>query len=231
MKTYLLTGATSGIGRAVAEKLLADGHRVLAMVRAGRHAGLPDGISATIEADFADLAATEGAFAALTTPLDGIVNAAGILPGKSYSEIDMTVLEEMFRINVLGPMLMLKHVAPRIRDGGCVVLFGSISGHKGSYDDGYAASKGAVHSLVRSLALKLAPKVRVVGIAPGMTDDTGMTRELVPGRREHTLKLVPMADGGKPADMAALTAFVLSDACRFMTGSILDINGGQYLRT
>jgi 3-oxoacyl-[acyl-carrier protein] reductase len=184
-----------------------------------------------IFANLADPKEVPLALAALQGPLHGFINAAGILPAKNFTESTAESLTELFNINVISPMLILKAAVPLLVPGGVVVLFGSISGHKGSYDDGYAASKGAIHSLVRSLVDKLSPQHRIIGIAPGMVENTRMTDELVPGRFEENLKKIPLRKAGRPEDIAALTLFVLSDACQFMTGSILDINGGQYLRS
>jgi NAD(P)-dependent dehydrogenase (short-subunit alcohol dehydrogenase family) len=232
-KTYLVTGATSGMGRAVSQALHAAGHRQVLLVRnAGRTVDLPAFDGTTLEVDFADPALVEKAFSGFDTQLDGVINCAGILPGQSYAEATANDLTRLFNINTLSPMVMLKHVTPCLNPGACVVLYGSISGHKGSYDDGYAASKAAVHALVRSLSLKLAPAVRVVGVAPGMTEDTRMTAELIPGLFEETKNTrIPLKQAGRPGDMAALTLFLLSDAARFMTGCVVDVNGGQYLRT
>jgi NAD(P)-dependent dehydrogenase (short-subunit alcohol dehydrogenase family) len=232
-KTYLVTGATSGMGRAVSKTLHGAGHRQVLLVREGsRKKDLPDFDGIIVEADFANPAQVEIFFAGFDTPLDGVINCAGILPGQSYTESTAADLTRLFNINTVSPMLMLKQLTPHLKPDACVVLYGSISGHKGSYDDGYAASKAAVHALVRSLALKLAPNVRVVGIAPGMTEETRMTAELIPGLFEKTKETrIPLKRAGKPEDMAALTLFVLGDSARFMTGCVIDVNGGQYLRT
>ena len=231
-KTYLLTGATSGMGKAIYADLTQKGHTVIPVLRnkeqAQNFAPTP---STFIEADLANSGQIEAAFSDLKTPLDGFINAAGILPGDSFEETDAAKLTELFNINTISPMLITKAIKPLLNQGACIILFGSISGHKGSYDDGYAASKGAVHSLVRSLALKFAPHARVIGIAPGMTENTRMTNDLVEGRFEHNMKLIPLQQAGQPTDIAELTSFVLSDTCQFMTGCVIDINGGQYLRT
>tara|TARA_R110000868_G_scaffold189695_2_gene433073 strand:- start:116746 stop:117468 length:723 start_codon:yes stop_codon:yes gene_type:complete len=231
-KSYLLTGATSGIGLAIYKSLHEQGHHITVVLRDKRRAEvLPYSPQNIIEADFANPLQVDKSFKGFDTPLDGIINAAGILQGNSIFESTPETLSELFNINVISPILMIKHTSSQLSKGGAVILFGSISGHKGSYDDAYAASKGAIHSLVRSLSLKLAPNARVVGIAPGMTLNTGMTNSLIEGRLEHNIKLIPMQLAGDPGDIASLTNYILSDEAQFMTGNVIDINGGQYLRS
>ena len=231
-KTYLITGATSGIGLSIYKELTHQGHKLIVILKnKARLADLPEKPLSTIEADFSNPEQVENAFKEFNTPLDGIINAAGIIQGNSIYESTSETLTELFNINTISPMLMLKYTMPHLNKDAAIVIFGSISGHKGSYDDAYAASKGAIHSLVRSLSLKLAPNARVVGIAPGMTENTRMTNNLAEGRFEHNMKLIPMQRAGNPNDIAKLTTFVLSQEAQFMSGNIIDINGGQYLRT
>lgn len=231
-KRYLVTGGTSGIGKAICQRLAEEGHQLVLVVRDAARADTCGVVAEdVIVADFENPEACEKAFANYKGRLDGIVNAAGVLVGKSLTEMDFQQMQQTMNVNVLSPMVMLGALLPHLNEGAVVVLLGSISAHKGSYDDVYAASKGAIHSMVKSLALKLAPSGRVVGIAPGMTQGTRMTNELLPGRFEETLsQRIPMKQAGKPEDVAALVSFVLSDHANFMTGAIIDINGGQYLR-
>ncbi|HEX2858871.1 MAG TPA: SDR family oxidoreductase [Alphaproteobacteria bacterium] len=232
-KTYLITGATSGIGQAVYAALAAQGHTLIPVVRnQDRLTHLPGKPANYIVTDMADPVVVEAAFKSFDTKLDGVINAAGLLVGHSMQQTTLQELNNTFAVNVLSPFVVLKAVESYLNTNACIVLFGSISGHKGSFDDAYAASKGAVHALVRSLSLKLAPRARVVGIAPGMTEHTRMTDNLLPGRFEETREArIPLKQAAQPEDLAVLVSFVLSDAARFMTGSIIDINGGQYLRT
>ena len=230
-KTYFATGVTSGIGRAWYEKAAADGHRLIVLVRdESRLAALPVPPARAIFADMGNLAALTEALQGFDEPLDGFINFSGVLPGKNYQEYTPALLEQVFHVNTLAPMLILQAIDGSLREGACVVLLGSVSAQKGSYDDGYAASKAAIHGLVRSLSPKLAPTRRIVAIAPGMTAHTRMTDELVEGRFEHNLQTIPLRRASQPQEIAALVDFVLSDACASMTGCTLDINGGQYMR-
>mgnify|MGYP001487629249 CR=1 FL=1 len=129
--------------------------------------------------------------------------------------------------NVHPTLRMARELANKYK---IFVLLGSISGHKGSFDDSYAATKGAIHSLVKSLALKFSPNIRVIGIAPGMTNNTKMTNNLVEGQYSKTLSKIPLKYAGEPEDIAELILFLINKHAKFITGSIIDVNGGQYLR-
>ncbi|MGL1922394.1 MAG: SDR family oxidoreductase [Hyphomicrobiales bacterium] len=231
-KTILLSGATSGIGLAIYERLISLGNNVVVVMRDTSNLNVfSKPPYRVLKADFAKPISIEQAFEGFSTPIHALINVCGVLHGNSYAESDANTLEELFNVNVISPILLLKYSVPMLTKGSSVILFGSISGHKGSYDDGYAASKGAIHTLVRSMASKLAPNIRVNGIAPGMIQNTGMTDSLVAGRFEHNLNLIPTQKAGQPQDIAELVEFMLSDANQFMTGNIVDLNGGQYLRT
>lgn len=225
MRTHLVTGATSGIGRAIAERLARDGDRVVPVLRAP-DAARPDALIA----DFSDPRATRASFRAFTGPVDSFVNCAGIALARPLFDCADTDLERIFAVNVLSPMAALSELKGKFRDGGTIVLLSSEASHRGSWDDAYAATKGAVNALVRSLAAKFAPGVRVIGLAPGVTADTGMTAgksaETYRGWADRTL-LKRLA---RPHELAELVAALLGPAGASMTGTIVDANGGSYLR-
>jgi acetoacetyl-CoA reductase len=228
-RIHLVSGVTSGMGRAFAQQRLAAGEKVVGLVRntdAARKLNLTD----VIEVDFANPAQVETCLKSRPERWASFVNCAGILPAIPIEKSSAESLATIFNVNVISPMLICKQLVGTMVQGGCILLVGSISAQKGSFDDPYAATKGAIHSLVKTLALKFAPEVRVVGIAPGMTDGTRMTAELVPGRREHNIGLIPMARAGEAEEMAKIMGLLLQPECGFMTGAMVDVNGGQYVR-
>ncbi len=91
-------------------------------------------------------------------------------------------------------------------------------------------TKGAIHTLVKSLALKFSPNIRVLGIAPGMTNNTKMTNNLVEGQYGKNLYKIPLEHAGEPEDIAELIMFLINKHANFITGALIDVNGGQYLR-
>jgi 3-oxoacyl-[acyl-carrier protein] reductase len=158
-------------------------------------------------------------------PLDAVVVAAGMEPQKSLEEATPDHLYTMFDVHVLGPMLALKAARPALRSGAGTVLISSVAAYRGSYDPAYAAAKGAVVSLTRSLARAWAPDVRVNALAPSLVEGTpvyeGMTEDFRENHREST-----------PLDLA--TPGEVADAVRFLvghqrlTGVVMHMNGGQY---
>lgn len=228
-KIHLVSGTTSGIGKALCDLLLAKGEEVIPIVR-DKAAINQELYKKIIQLDYSHPEQVDEAFCGFEDKITSFVNCAGILPGKSIFNQDYEGLLDVFNINVLTPMLIIKRIAENIVDGGTIILFGSISGHKGSYDDPYAATKGAVHSLAKSLALKFAPHRRVICIAPGITDNTRMTLNLIEGRYEENIAKVPLGRAADPSDIAEVVYFLLQESCRSITGCCIDINAGQYLR-
>ena len=227
---HLVSGVTSGMGRAFLDLLRSKaGERIVAIVR-DRKQVMDVQADRHIVLDFARPDTVDVAFDGFDQPLHSFINYAAILPGRTLLGSDHVHLQNLFNINVLTPMLVVRTIEPLLQRGSTVLLLGSIAGFKGSYDDPYAATKGAIHSLVKSLALKFAPDRRVVGLAPGMTQNTRMTDNLIPGRFDQNLETIPLRQAGDPRDLAQLAYFLLSDACRFMTGNVIDVNGGQYMR-
>ncbi len=228
-KTYLVSGTSSGMGKAFAQLLRKEGHKVIGIVRKKATLNAED-FQDLIECDYAYPEKVETIFQNFNTKIDAFVNFAGILPGKSFQEYDVKSLTELTNINLISPMLIIKSIAKNINKSGSIILFSSVSAQKGSYDDAYAATKGAIHSLIKSLALKFAPDVRVVGLAPGMCNDTRMTDDLIEGRYEHNLQTIPLRKAAEVNDIAELVYCLSSKTAQSITGAVLDVNGGQYLR-
>lgn len=229
-KIFLVSGVTSGMGLAFCNLLQAEGHDVIPIVRDKTKLVNSEKYQNIIECDYSDPEQIDHIFQNFNVEIDAFVNFAAVLPGRSIMEQVYEGLQDLFNINVISPILIMKNIKNRIKKGGSIVLIGSISGQKGSFDDPYAASKGAIHSLVKSLALKFAPDIRVVGIAPGITDNTGMTNNLIPGLYEQNIEKVPLKCAGRPEDIAKIALMLTSESAQFITGSMIDINGGQYLR-
>ena len=128
-------------------------------------------------------------------------------------------------------MWIAQLLTPKLTPLGTMIFLGSISGEKGSYDDAYAATKGGIHSFVKSLSLKLAPHgQRAVCIAPGITQDTRMTDTRPQSEKDAALKQIPLGRFVRAEEIAEWIWFCASPVAASLTGTILDINGGQYLR-
>lgn len=229
-KTILVSGVTSGMGLKFVELILQKGYSVIPIVRNKSDLANIEIYDNIIEYDYCEPWNIDIAFSELNEKIDFFVNFAGVLPGLSLFEQSYEGLKKVFDVNVISPMLILNKIENQLNNDGCIVLLGSISGHKGSYDDPYAATKGAIHSLVKSLSLKFSPNIRVIGIAPGMTNNTKMTNNLVEGQYNKTLSMIPLEHAGEPEDIAELILFLINKHANFITGTIIDVNGGQYLR-
>ena len=229
MRTHLVSGVTSGIGQAYADKVRAAGETLIAIVRDQKQiAAIP--AAQHIVFDYAQPEAAAAAFANLPD-IDVFVSAAGILNGKNYEEVTLVAAMENLTVNLLTPMMLAQQVAPKLRSGGVMIFLGSISGHKGSYDDAYAAAKGGIHTFVKSIALKLAKEnKRVIAIAPGITEGTRMTDTRPAAELDAVRAQIPLGRFAQPTEIADWIWFCASPAAASMTGAIVDMNGGQYLR-
>lgn len=240
-KVALLTGASSGIGRATAVRLAAEGARVLAVdVNAEGLDELVDevrGAGGTITARTGSVAERAECVAAVEQcvsefgRLDVLGNIAGVSRAGHFAELDETFYRQMFAVNVDGPYFLSQAAVPHlIESRGNIVNIASNAGLMGTaYTVAYSMTKGAVVQLTRSLAMELQKKkVRVNAIAPGGVV-TGLTNSFhIPDGVDIDLMTPYMGFRGmaEPDDIASLFAFVASDDGRNMHGSILSSDTG-----
>jgi NAD(P)-dependent dehydrogenase (short-subunit alcohol dehydrogenase family) len=229
-QVVLVSGVTSGMGLKFIELIQKNGYLVIPIVRNKELLDNVENYETIIEYDYSEPWNVDKAFKNLNVKIDIFVNFAAILPGLSLFEQSYEGLKNIFNVNTISPMLIVKRIQHQFKKNGCIILLGSISAQKGSFDDPYSASKGAIHSLVKSLSLKFSPNIRVVGVAPGITNDTKMTRDLIEGLYEKNIKKVPLGKAGEAEDIAKLILFLMGNNASFITGCIIDVNGGQYLR-
>jgi NAD(P)-dependent dehydrogenase (short-subunit alcohol dehydrogenase family) len=247
-KVALVTGSSSGLGRAIAIHLAEAGAK--AVVIADRQPEPREGGPTTAEVigrrggcdarfvgcDVSDPAAVERAFAeaAEIGPLDVLVNNAGIVgPNARLADVDDETIDRVLAVNVKG-VLYCCRAATRLmvpRKTGSIVNVSSVVAHGGSARTSvYAASKGAVAAITYALAAELGPTgVRVNAVHPGMVE-TAMTTEdqqLANSEvAEGLLRRVPLRALGAPDDIAAAVAFVAGDEAAYMTGSSVVVDGG-----
>jgi NAD(P)-dependent dehydrogenase (short-subunit alcohol dehydrogenase family) len=230
-KSALITGGTSGIGAAIANRLFAAGCRVLA-------AGLPqekptpdlDGRIEFAGLDVSDTESLRRLIAGLDR-LDILVNCAGII--RRSAEFDLATFERVIDVNLTGTMRMC--VACRsllAAQGGSIVNVASMYSFFGSgLSPAYTASKGGVAQLTKSLAVAWAPeKIRVNAVAPGWIA-TPLTRVLQedPARSAAIVARTPLNRWGQPDDVAGAAVFLCSPAAAFITGVVLPVDGGYLI--
>ena len=224
-KTALITGGTSGIGRAIAEAFFAAGANVIA-------AGLPgtSGMAAGIRIEHLDVTGGDAVRSLLATipDLDILVNAAGVI--RRDDEFQIEVFEQVLNINLTGVMRLCSEARAHLaRSRGCIVNIASmLSFFGGARVPAYSASKGGVAQLTRSLALAWAPDgIRVNAVAPGWIA-TPLTQSLQEdaARSAQLLSRTPMGRWGRPEEIAGPVLFLCSEAASFMTGAIVSVDGG-----
>ena len=241
-KVVVITGAESGIGRAMAEHCAAAGAKVMIAALDG-DAGqrVADGIrrcggaASAAQTDVRDPAQIERSLDAAASEfgaLDGVIANAGVAsPATPFVDLDTATWTRALETNLTGTFLTLQAGARRLiaaERGGALIATGSSTvfrPHTGRHL-AYVAAKGGVHAMIRALAMELAPhRVRVNGIAPGLSDTPGV--HAVPGYAEEGLQIVPMGELVPPAELGALAAHMLSDDALHMTGSIVRLDAGR----
>ncbi|WP_299907772.1 SDR family oxidoreductase [uncultured Paracoccus sp.] len=220
----LVTGASSGIGLAIAQALLAEGFSVIGLSRSATE-GLGAGFT-HLPIDLTDPVALTAALDGLP-PLAGVVHAAGLLRVGRHDAFDFTDGARMWQLHVETSARLIGALAPRLPDGGRIVLIGSRVARGAPGRALYAASKAALSGLVRSVAAELAPRGITVNIvAPGATD-TPMLRD--PERASEAPKLPLIGRMIRPEEVAAAVGFLLSPLAGAITGQEIVICGGASL--
>ena len=226
-KRAIVTGAASGIGRAVAAGLAEAGARVVGI-------DLNAPADAVCPIEIADVSAEPAAAAALARAvgdlggLDIVCNAAGIMPEANLADIDMAHVDRLFGVNVRGTIIIAKAALPHLGDGSRIVNIASELAYLGRAGFSvYSATKGAILGLTRSWARELAPKILVNAVAPGPTDTPLLDFEhLRPELRDLEIAN-PLGRIARPAEIAAAVVFLAGPGASFITGQCITVDGGS----
>jgi NAD(P)-dependent dehydrogenase (short-subunit alcohol dehydrogenase family) len=234
-KVAVVTGASSGIGAAIAQAMSEAGARVVVTGRDEKRLRACSeslGEYYIVVADLGDddaprriVAETINAFGTLSV----LVHSAGVFWPKPFAEAPLDEFDQQFRINVRAPYALTQAALPHLRPDGVVVFVSSIAGHVGFPNStAYCATKGAVELMTKSLALELAPMgVRVNAIAPGNVHTSMNARFFESEAYERAMiERTPSGRVGVVEDVAPVAVFLASDAARYIHGESILVDGG-----
>lgn len=236
MKKVLITGGAKGIGKAVSEKLFADGYQVLINYNSSKDSAeaLAKNLDTkAYQADVSNYNEVKTMIDKIKSDfgnIDILINNAGISVVSLFQDLEVAKWKELFNVNVGGCFNTIHCVLPDMISNkrGVILNVSSIWGsHGASCEVAYSATKGAIESLTKSLALELAPSnIRVNAIAPG-TVNTEMMKCYTDEDLKYICENIPMMRMAEPTEIAELVSFLISDKNSYMTGQIISTNGGM----
>lgn len=242
-KVALVTGASRGIGRAVALALAEAGACVL--VHYGRGAAEADAVVEQIRAAGGKAQAVGANLAAPNGPaelaarvraiagdrLDILVANAGVAKSATIEETTIEDFDNLFAVNVRAPFFLVQQLLPILREGSSVIFTSSLAAHASVGTlSAYASTKGAIDTMVKHFAAALGPKdIRVNAVAPGVVATEMSSFAKTEAGRDVTLGMQALKRVAQPEDIAGAIAFLASDAARWVSGDTLRVDGGSKL--
>jgi len=236
-KRVLITGGASGIGAATAARFLEEGSAVVVLDRdpKGRkhiQTQLPK-LAGVVDADVSKLAQVESAFAEAVKMMGGVdvlINNAGISIRHNFLDITPEEWDKIIAVNLTGVFYVAQTAAKHMwqRGNGVILQTASTNGLVGQpYYADYNATKAGVIELTKSMALELAPKIRVCAVAPGYVLTPMQRAEYTDEMLEEVNRKIPLRRHAQPEEIAALFAFLASDDAAYMTGHVYTIDGAE----
>lgn len=225
MKNYLIVGASSGIGQALAQQLAQEGHKVYGTYQSnvtassGNISYFPLDVTTDMDLSF------------VPDQLDGLVYCPGSINLMPFKRIKPAAFQEDYALQVLGAIKVIQQVLPALKKSpdASLVLFSTVAVQSGfNFHTQVAVSKGAIEGLTKSLAAEFAPTIRVNAIAPSLTD-TPLAAKLLNSdqKKEANAQRHPLKRIGSASDIANTAAFLLSEKASWITGQIVHVDGGM----
>lgn len=227
MKNYIVIGGSSGIGKAVVHQLSAEGNRVFATYFS---TDVSNENIANASFHHLDVTSSELDMSWLPDVVDGFVYTPGAIALLPFGRLKETKVMADFNLQVLGAVKTLQKVIPNLKksDHPSVVFFSTVAVQMGfNFHSQVAISKGAIEGLTRSLAAEFAPTIRINAIAPSITQTPLAEKFLsTPEKVEANAQRHPLRKIGEANDIAEMVAFLLSNKSKWMTGQIINVDGG-----
>ncbi|MFC8921635.1 beta-ketoacyl-ACP reductase [Cellulosimicrobium sp. NPDC057127] len=227
-RTVVVTGAARGIGRAVAERFVANGDRVATVYRGG---DLPDGVLGAV-ADITDSAAVDAAFTEIEDalgPVEVLVANAGVTRDQLLLRMTDEDFESVIDVNLTGTFRCVRRVTKgmiRQRRGRIVLVSSVIGLYGGAGQVNYGASKAGLVGMARSITRELGSRgITANVVAPGFID-TAMTAELPQERQDAYKAQIPAGRFARPEEVAGVVEFLASDAAAYVSGAVIPVDGG-----
>ncbi|WP_394551085.1 oxidoreductase (plasmid) [Pantoea sp. SGAir0180] len=225
MRHAIVTGYSSGIGKAITQDLLQKGWKVTGLSRTQGEAALPN--LNGIAVDLTDADQFRSAISGLETP-DALIHAAGMIVAAPLGELDGAASKRLWSLHVHAAEVLINHFAPTLKPGSRIVVIGSRTSRGAANRSQYAATKAALVGMVRSWGMELAPRqITVNVVAPGATETPMLTK---PERASSAPILPPMGRLIQPEEVASLVSYLLSERAAPITGQELVICGGASLK-
>ncbi len=228
MKNILITGAAQGIGRAIAETLMAEGHAKLFVIDKEETDFIKNNRGESFVFYQQDIAERDGLSQVLaelsSQKFDAIINDAGEVYLEKWDEPQMSTWDRTLAVNVTAPLHIVHTLRNSLNPEASIVNIASVDGTMAAYDTiAYAASKAALINLTKSLAANLGPKnIRVNAVAPGWVE-TEMTKDTMP---DESTYMTPLGRNASAQDIANVVDFLVSDKSSFVSGEVITVDGG-----
>tara|TARA_B110000003_G_scaffold271796_1_gene306555 strand:+ start:51 stop:752 length:702 start_codon:yes stop_codon:yes gene_type:complete len=233
MKTIIILGGSSSIGKSICNEFNTQDNRVISTYFSKKdllnNSKNTESICLNLNdnesiIDFSKKLVSE------KISIDILVSLAGILPGKNLLEYSFEEIDEVLSVNFSGQAKLIRNILPLLTNKSKLLLFSSISAQKGSFDPIYSASKGAILSFIKSLLPTIPEGATINAIAPGLIQDSTMFKDMTKDRQEFHKKQIFSGNLLDKDDLAKIIFDLCQDHWGHLNGACIDLNGGQYLR-